>query len=216
MIPRSCLVAALSSVALFIVFAPSSDAAPLSTVVLVKSPEIVLTRGDWEADLERVPPDKRDTFASSPQRVQAVLNNLLVSKTLAARARAQGMDRDPLLERRIALETDRLLAAQMIEKVEAEARAEFERNPERNLARARELYLAGGKKYAAPEEIDASHILFKTDKRGKEAALAAAQAARAKLAAGADFSALAKEVSEDPPAAGNGGRLSCLPRRPMD
>jgi peptidyl-prolyl cis-trans isomerase C len=207
---------ALLGVVLAVVLAPPACAAEGSSAVLVKSAETVITRGDWEADLERVPPDKRDAFASSPQRVQAVLNSLLVSKTLAARARAQGMDRDPLVEHRIALEADRLLAAQMIDKVEGEARAEFDRNPERNLARARELYLAGGKKYAAPEEIDASHILFKTDKRGKEAALAAAQAARAKLAAGADFPALAKELSEDPTATSNGGRLSWFPRGTMD
>jgi peptidyl-prolyl cis-trans isomerase C len=212
---RSILVAALSSVAA-VVFAPTAGAAETSSVVLIKSPETVITRADWEADLERVPPDKRATFASDPQRVKAVINSLLVGKTLAARARAQGLDRGPLIERRIALETDRLLAAQLIDKVEAEARAEFERNAERNLARARELYLAGGKKYEAPEEIDVWHILFKTDKRGKEAALAAAQAARAKLVAGADFSALAKEVSEDPSAKSNGGRLSWFPRGAVD
>ncbi len=184
--------------------------------MLAKSPDTVLTRGDWEADLQRIPPDKRDTFASSPQRVQASLNNLLVSKTLAARARAAGMDRDALTERRIAIESDRLLATLIIEKVESDARAEFDRNSERNVARARELYLAGGKKYAAPEEIDASHILFKTDKCAKEAALAAAQAARAKLVAGADFPTLAKEVSEDPTATSNGGRLSWFSRGKMD
>jgi len=145
-----------------------------------------------------------------------VLNNLMVGKTLAARARAQGIDRDPLVQRRIALETDRLLTTLLLEKVEAEARAEFDRNAERNAARARELYLAGGKKYAAPEEVDASHILFRTDRRSKEAALADAQAARAKLVAGADFAAMAKEVSEDPTAKSNGGRLSWFQHGAVD
>jgi len=212
----SPIVPALLGILLAALVVPPAGAAESSSVVLVKSPETVVTRGDFDADLERIPPDKRDAFASSPQRVQAVLNSLLVSKTLAARARAQGADRDPDIARRIALATDRLLATQMLEKVEAGARAEFDRNSERNAARARELYLAGGNKYSAPEEIDASHILFKIDKRSKEAALAAAQAARAKLAAGADFPALAKEVSEDPTAASNGGRLSWFPRGAMD
>ncbi len=46
--------------------------------------------------------------------------------------------------------------------------------------------------------------------------MAAAQAARAKLAAGADFAALAKELSDDPSAKTNGGRLSWFAHGAMD
>ncbi len=101
---------------------PAGHAAEPASVVLLKSPEAVITRGDWEADLERIPADKRESFASSPQRVNAVLNSLLVSKTLAARARGEGLDRDPRVAARIAIETDRLLAAQMIQKIERQTR----------------------------------------------------------------------------------------------
>ena len=186
-------------------------AAESASVVLLKSPEAVITRGDWESDLERIPADKREAFASSPQRVNAVLNNLLVSKTLAARARGEGLDRDPRVAAKIALETDRLLAAQMTQKIESDAGAEFDRDPKRNESRARELYLVGGgKKYSTPEQVDVSHILIRTDQRGKDEALKVAEAARAKLAAGADFSALAREVSEDKQAKSNGGHLSWM------
>lgn len=213
---RLTTVATLSSVAFAAALSSVADAAETPAGVLVKSPETAVTRADWEADLDRLAPDKREAFASSPQRVQAVIVNLLVSKTLAARAKAQGMDRDPRVAERVALETDRLLAAYMIEKIEQRASAEFERNAEQNNARARELYLADPKKYMLPEQVDISHILFRTDKRSKAEALAAAEAARAKLVAGADFQALAREVSEDVNAKTNGGRLSWLPRGATD
>jgi len=216
MISRLHKVLALFCLGVTVALAAAASAAGLSDTVLAKSPETVLTRGDWEADLQRIPADKRDAFASGPQRVQAVINNLLVSKTLAARARVLGLDRDPVIERRIAIESDRFLATQMIEKIERDASAEFDRNTERNLARARELYLASGKKYATAEEIDVSHILFSGEKRGREAALAAAQTARLKLVAGVDFSVLANELSDDPSAKANGGRLSWFARGAMD
>jgi peptidyl-prolyl cis-trans isomerase C len=206
----------LLAAAVIVLLSVPASAADLSDAVLAKSPETVLTRGDWEADLQRIPADRRAAFASGPQRVQAVINNLLVSKTLAARARAQGMQRDPFVARRIEIETDRLLAAQMIDRIESDARADFDRNMERNLARARELYLASGRKYATTEEIDVSHILFSSEKRGREMALAAAQATRMKLMTGADFAVLANELSDDPSAKANGGRLSWFARGAMD
>ena len=206
----------LSGIASAVTLLPTADATETPAVVLMKSPEAVITRADWDADLERLAPDKRDSFASSPQRVKAVLNNLLVSKTFAARARAAGVDRDPRVAERIALETDRLLAAYMIERIEKQAVAEFDRDREQYIARARELFLADPAKYMIPEQVDVSHILFRTDKRSKADALAAAEAARAKLVAGADFSALAREVSEDGSAKTNGGRLSWLPRGATD
>lgn len=213
---RLVLLAALSGVASAAALLPAADAAETPAVVLVKSPETVITRADWEADLDRIAPDKRDSFASSPQRVKAVLINLLVSKTFAARARAEGVDRESRVAERIAIETDRLLAAYMIERIDRQALTEFERNREQNIARARELFLARGDKYMIPEQVDVSHILFRTDKRSKAEALAAAEAARAKLVAGADFSALARELSEDASAKTNGGRLSWLPRGATD
>ena len=87
---------------------------------------------------------------------------------------------------------------------------------ERNIARARELYLVNQAKYTVPEQIDVTHILFDTTKKGKEAALASAMDARAKIVAGADFGALAQEVSDDPSAARNKGRLAGMTRGKTD
>ena len=184
--------------------------------VLVHTPEAVLTRADWDAELTRIPAEQRVAFATSPQRVQAALNNLLVNRTLAERARAQEIDKDAVVQRRLALEADRALAALMLERIESEAGAEFDRAVERNLARARELYLVNRAKYAVPEEIDVSHILFDSSKKGREAALAAAIDVRARLLAGEDLAVLAVAVSDDPSAARNKGRLGMSPRGRYD
>jgi hypothetical protein len=71
----------------------------------------------------------------------------------------------------------------------------------------RELYLINPAKYSVPEQIDVVHILFDTTKRSSEAALAAAKEARAKIVAGADMGALAKELSDDASAAKNAGKI---------
>ena len=184
--------------------------------VLVRTPELVITRADWEAELTRIPSEQRVAFTASSQRVQLALNNLLVNRTLALRARAKGLDKEPAMERRVAIEMERFLAALYLDRLDTEAGAEFDRMTERNVARARELYLVNQAKYMAQEQIDVMHILFDTTKRGKDAALASATEARAKLAAGADFSALAKEVSDDPSAARNGGRINALTRGKTD
>ena len=194
----------------------SAAGAQMPADVLVRSPDATITRIDWDADLTRVPLDQRVAFAASPQRVQSTLNNLLVARTLADRARKQGIAKDPVVERRLALEADRALAALMLDRIEAEAGAEFDRATERSLARARELYLVNRAKYLVPEEVDTSHILFDTTKRGKDAALAAANDARAKLLAGEDFAVLAVAVSDDPSAASNKGRLGPYPRGKFD
>ena len=215
MTSRLMLLVTLAGVALFAALSPAADAADSRSVVLMKSPETTVTRADWEAELDKIAPDKRDAFAT-PQRVKVGLSNLIVSKTFAARARAEGVDRDPRVAERIAFETDRLLAAYMLEKIERQAAAEFDRTREQYVARARELYLSDRAKYMLPEQVDVWHMLFRADKRSKAEALAAAEAARAKLAAGANFSTLAREVSEDPSVKTNGGRLSWISRGSTD
>lgn len=51
--------------------------------------------------------------------------------------------------------------------------------------------------FSTPEQIRASHILFKTEGKDKEAVRKQAEAVLAKVKAGGDFAALAKQYSED-------------------
>jgi peptidyl-prolyl cis-trans isomerase D len=68
-------------------------------------------------------------------------------------------------------------------------------------------YKQNSQTYSMPEQIRASHILFKTE--GKDAAAVTKQAEMvlAKVKAGADFAALAKQYSEDDQSKASGGDL---------
>ena len=184
--------------------------------VLVQNAVTKLTRGEYEADLLRVPPESRDEFAASPKRLTALLNGMLVAKTLAAEARRSGVDRDPQVARLLALETDRALAAVQVRRIEDAAGAEFDARKDKMLAKAREEYVVHKDRYRASEEVKVSHILFDTRTHDADAALSRADEARAKLVAGADFAALAKEVSDDRTARENGGELGWFGRGRMD
>ena len=184
--------------------------------VLAENALVKLTRADYETDLQRVPAKMRAEFAANPTRLTMFLNTLLIDKTLARQARDAGLDRDPEISRRLALELDRALAKAMVEKIERDAAAEFDARGADFLAKAREVYALNKEKYRTSEQVNASHILFDTTKRDDAAALALAKEARARLAAGADFAKVAAEVSDDPTAKENGGALGWFAPGTMD
>jgi peptidyl-prolyl cis-trans isomerase C len=184
--------------------------------VLAENATVKLTRGDFEADLQRLPAASRAGFASDPRRVTTLLYNMLVGKTMAAEARKGGLDRDPLVQRRMALEAEKVLAEVETQRIEALAGAEFDAKVAQYLPKVRERYLVDRDKFVVPEEIEASHILFLTNTRSEAAALALAQQVEAKLAGGADFAALAREFSEDPATRSGGGHLSWFGAKQMD
>jgi peptidyl-prolyl cis-trans isomerase C len=184
--------------------------------VLVESGSVKLTRADYEAELQRLPADQRAAFAADPKRVTQLLNNMLVGKTLAAEARKQGLEQDAVVQRRMALEADKVLAEVDMQRFEAAAGAEFDAKLAQYLPKARERYLVDKSKFVTPEQIEASHILFLTNARSEQAALALAKQMEARLAAGADFASLAREFSEDPGTKSAGGHINWFGAKQMD
>lgn len=195
---------------------PSSTPVTLSdTTVLIESPRAKLTKYDYDTELLRLTPDLRQGFSTDPNRVSSLVNNLWTTRVLAATARAQGIDRDADFQRRAASEIDRLLVAALVERIDAEAAREFDAKTQMEQL-ARERYLANPTKYQAPERVSATHILFEVPKHSSEEAKKLAADARARIVAGADMSALAKEVSDDPSAQRNGGHLEAFAAGQMD
>jgi peptidyl-prolyl cis-trans isomerase C len=185
--------------------------------VLAENSLVKLTRADYEADLSRVPPEARGEFAASPKRLTAMLNNLMIDKTLAKEARDAGLDRDPELTRRLSLEIDRFYAQVMLAKIERDAAADFDARQDEFLAKARETYLVHKNRYQAPEQVSASHILFDPAKHGgSDGALKLAKETRAKILAGADFAKLAAELSDDEAAKKDGGQVGWFGQKKMD
>ncbi len=81
------------------------------------------------------------------------------------------------------MQIDRTLATARRDQIEREAGAAFDRRREDFAGRAREIYLLDKDKYTVPPKVRATHILIRTEKRGKDEALKLATEIRAKAIA---------------------------------
>lgn len=184
--------------------------------VIAESARAKVTVADYDAELDKLPPSARKEFAANRLRLTQFLDTLYTSRVLAADARAAGLDKDPLIARQIALQIDRMLAAARYAQLEAAAIAQFNQSADQYTARAREIYASTKGKYAVPEQVRAAHVLIKIKDGKSDEALSKAETVRAKALAGADFSALAREYSDDPSVSRNGGELGFFDAKTMD
>jgi len=169
--------------------------------VLLESHQVKITSLDFEAEMERIPAEHRDEFLASKARIKKLLEGMLVNKTLAEQARKAGVDKEPLMQKRLELAADKLLSQEQVNRsVDSLKLPNFE-------PRARELYKINTEKYTLPAKIHASHILVDSKNRTDEEALKRIQEARAKALEGKSFDALAQEYSDDPSAKENKGDL---------
>ena len=158
---------------------------------LVVNGDLSLTTLDFDAYMERVPRQLRDEFRAEDSKINPTVDALWVRRVLASRARAAGMDKDPLMAARLRQAEEDVLAEAYLAQV-----AENVKVP--NLeARARELYQVRKKDFATPEVITAEHILVSTKSYSREAALARAQEAYKRAMAGEDFHKLAEEYTDN-------------------
>jgi peptidyl-prolyl cis-trans isomerase D len=77
------------------------------------------------------------------------------------------------------------------------------------------FYKQNNAQYSTPEQIRASHILFKTDGKDEAAVKAQAEGVLKRVKAGEDFAALAKQYSEDDSNKDKGGDLDYFGRGTM-
>lgn len=170
--------------------------------VLVASPKGDITRSDFEAEISRIPESDRVEFLLDQKRIDKTLDSMLINRWLATEARELGLDRDPVLKRRLELDAEKQLARARVEKLEKEAAL-----PEAE-KRVREFYLANKDKYVLPLTLRAFHILVDYKNRSKEEALARAKDLRQQVLSGdKSFEELALANSDDPSAKHNKGDL---------
>ena len=203
------------SVALVLVavaLAAPAFAADLPSDVLAKSRWMQLTKADFDAALTQVPEKVRFEFATSPKRVQGVLNNLMITKTLAAQARLHGTPPVNVGPKGFGTQEERSLAAGELARIDSQASRDFDGKKAAFEAKAREIYDLDHDKYKAPEEVRLSDIAIEIKDRGDEAALVRAKEARRRIVAGEDFAKVAREYSDDPTTRDKGGALPFVPR----
>lgn len=174
---------------------------PPDTPVIVDG-AVQVTAGDIEGYMLRVPENKRAEVRASYDRVLSIADGLFLARSLAAKARAAGLDKDVVLQRRLEQAQDSVLADAYVQHMEKNA-------PKPNLeARARELYLADQAKYVTIEQVHVEHILIGLNGRTREMAEERAKKVYQEAVSGKeDFLALAARLSDDPDKKRNGGDM---------
>lgn len=184
------------------VFPASAGSLPPETPLIVDGP-VTVDAGDIEGFvLLRVPAERRAEARASGESIANIADTIFISRSLAAKARALGLDKDVSVQRRLAQVQDGLLADVYMQHIEKTA-------PPVNLeARARELYLADKARYVAPEQVHVEHLLVGLNGRTREMAEERARKLYEDAKSGKEeFLALAARYSDDPDKKRNGGDL---------
>jgi peptidyl-prolyl cis-trans isomerase C len=174
--------------------------------VVVRRGSAELRMSEIDARLDEVPSDRRAGLMDSPERIDAMLNQLLLLEQLANEAVAEGLEKDPRLQRQLDLVRNRLLAQFRLEQLREKAAkgTDFE-------LLARERYLANRSNFAVPETRTIRHVLVSTGGRSEAEARTAIDAVTARLAAGEALADVARTSSDDRGTRDAGGLIADIP-----
>ncbi len=181
------------------------------------NPDLLAARGqgevtaqDFQARVDRIPPEQRFVTVRNRSRFEEMLNRLLIDAQLAADARAEGFHENPVVRARLELAMREELARAWIEhKVDQGGEVDY-------TAMAREEWMLNRDQYVTPETIDVAHILIGTESRTAEEALEIAVDLQRQLQKDPSrFAELAREYSDDPGSASRGGTYPGVKRGDM-
>lgn len=181
--------------------APAAQASPSSGVPVATVNGEAVTKRDLEEAMARLP-DQYKGLATTPQGRKQVLDNLILTRLLYARARAQGVPNDPKVRAQVQAYAEQVAIMAMIQNVAEKASGTI---PEGELKAHYEANKDGFEK--SPEQVRASHILVETE--------AEAKSLREELVKGRDFAEAAKAASKDSGSAERGGDLGFFSRNRM-
>jgi peptidyl-prolyl cis-trans isomerase C len=176
--------------------------------VLLEAGAAKVGPADIEGDALRIPIESRKAALSAPENVYQLANNLVIRRALAVQAESDGLANDPAVQAAIRIARDRVLSDALF------ARMDAANKPTASVvdALAATTYKSNPQRFNLPEETSARHILvgIKTPD-----AKAKAEAILRELKSGADFDKIARERSEDPGSASQGGALGFFPQGRM-
>jgi peptidyl-prolyl cis-trans isomerase C len=138
------------------------------------------------------------TGMSEPERREAVINLLIDLKLAATAAKREQLDKTPAFAQTLAFMREKALMQAYLDKASAGAVTD---------AAVKQVYDETVKATPPEQEVRARHILVKTKEE--------ADKVEARLKAGEDFAKVAKEVSQDPGSAQEGGEIGFFTKEQM-
>lgn len=176
-------------------------------VVLVKNSLTTVTKADFYTELRRLPAEYRGGVETSAQRIQKIVDNILMSKSLAAEARMLKIDSEPEIQRMFNWLKEKGLAQIRLERLDEDATATFKAKEADYEQRAQEIYKTNTAKYTEPATVTVSHVLISLDHRSREDALKRAEEVYKLALEGTAFTELVAQYSDDPSSKQNNGNL---------
>ncbi len=181
----------LAAAAVLLSFAASA-AQPSPDTVLIQRGDVTVTAGDFYAYMEKYPDKERAYQRGDVERIQNALSSIYIFRTLAAEARAQGLDKDPEFLKRLQLSQETMLAQAYLGNFEKSMKV-----PDFTDV-AREMYKANPERYKVPETIKLRQLVVLAAGRTDEETRKRVDEARAKLVAGTPFDGnLVREYTSD-------------------
>ena len=183
--------------------APATPAAPVDEAahakkVVAKMGDKVVTVGEIEQELARIPPQFASNFAD-PKRKEQYIQNMIDRQVFAVEAKNHGYMNKPEVKEKIDSYVERVLYSDFMKSLSDKIVI----TPEEIKA----YYEANKESFAAPEKIKARHILVKTEEEAKTV--------KDELTKGGNWDELAKKYSTDKSNASRGGDLGLFPRGRM-
>ncbi len=154
-----------------------------------------ITKEAFQSALENVPPQMQERF-STPEGREQLLDSLVTREVLLQEGERLGLDKDPAVQSRLAEARRNVLVETFMQKLVAEDVSD---------AKVKEYYTAHKADF---RQVKASHILVETEDQAKDVKKRVTKK-------GADFAAVAKEISTDPSAKENGGDLGFFTKDQM-
>ena len=173
--------------------------------ILASRGEGTVTQEEFSARADRIPVSVRRSTLRDGNRLQDVLNAMLLQSQLATAARDAGFDKGKIVQDRMRLAADTELGNAWVDHyVEMQPEADYE-------AMAKEYYTLNKDNMNSTAAIDVSHILISnTEHSEDEAAEIADEIERQLKADPSQFDALVLKYSDDPSAATNKGHFKSV------
>ncbi len=164
--------------------------------VLVTINDDKITMSDFNKELDKIPMNMKMVVATESGK-KSFLDRLIIKKLLMKEAEKANIEQDKDFQNRLADIKEQLIIESLLKKKLSSSLNMTDENLQK-------YYDANKEKFRKEREINTRHILLKSEEEAKQV--------KEKLAAGEDFSELAKRYSIDPNAKVTGGEVGFHPK----